>query len=135
MPDRAVLDTGVIFAIYFKEEASSRAKKAALENDPITVDLAFAETGNAAWKRITLFGEDRDANRDSLRKCIDFIKSCTLLRSSDLVDLAFEISVEDKTTFYDSLFLAAAEKEQVPLQTLDKKLYEKVKVNRDVQMV
>jgi predicted nucleic acid-binding protein len=135
MPDRVVLDTGVIFAIYFKEEASSRAKRAAVENDPITVDLAFAETGNAAWKRVTLFGEDRDANRDSLQKCIDYINSCTLLRSSDLVDLAFEISVEDKTTFYDSLFLAAAEKEQVPLLTLDKKLCEKVKVNRDVQMV
>ncbi len=135
MPDRVVLDTGVIFAIYFKEEASSRAKRIALENDPITVDLAFAETGNAAWKRITLFGEDVDANRESLLKCIDYIKSCNLLRSSDLVDLAFGISLENKTTFYDSLFLAAAEKEQVPLLTLDKKLYEKVKINRDVQMV
>lgn len=135
MPDRVVLDTGVIFAIYFKEEASSRAKKAAVENDPITVDLAFAEAGNAAWKRVMLFGEDRDANRNSLRGCIEYIKSCTILRSSDLADLAFEISLEDKTTFYDSLFLAAAEKEQVPLLTLDKKLYEKVKLNRNVQMV
>lgn len=43
--------------------------------------------------------------------------------------------MEDGTTFYDSLFLAAAEKEQVPLLTLDKKLYEKVKANKDVQMV
>lgn len=135
MPDRAVLDTGVIFAIYFKEEASGRAKRAAMENDPITVDLAFAEVGNAAWKRVTLFGEYRDANRNSLQRCIDYIKSCTLLRSSDLADLAFEISMEDKTTFYDSLFLAAAEVEQVPLLTLDKKLYEKVKINRDVRMV
>lgn len=135
MPDRVVLDTGVIFAIYFKEEASSRAKRVAAENDPITVDLAFVEVGNAAWKRVMLFGEDKDASRDSLQKCIDYTKSCTLLRSSDLVDLAFEISVEDKTTFYESLFLAAAEKEQVPLLTLDKKLYDKVKVNRDVQMV
>jgi predicted nucleic acid-binding protein len=135
MPDKVVLDTGVIFAIYFKEEASTRAKRVALENDPITVDLAFAETGNAAWKRTVLFGEDKDVNWDSLRKCIEYIRSCTLLRSSDLVDLAFEISVEEKTTFYDSLFLAAAEKKQVPLLTLDKKLYEKVKVNRNVQIV
>jgi predicted nucleic acid-binding protein len=43
--------------------------------------------------------------------------------------------VENKTTFYDSLFLAAAEKERVPLYTLDKKMYEKVKAKRDVQMV
>lgn len=67
MPDRVVLGTGVIFAVYFKEGASSRAKKAAMENDPITVDLAFAEADNAAWKRIMSFGEDRDANRISLR--------------------------------------------------------------------
>ncbi len=135
MPDRVVLDTGIIFAVYFKEEASSRAKKVAAENDPITIDLAFAEAGNAAWKRIVLFGEDRDASQESLFKCIDYIESCTILRSSDLTDLAFKIAVENKTTFYDSLFLAAAEKEQVPLLTLDKKLYDKAKANKDVQLI
>lgn len=135
MPDRVVLDTGIIFAIYFKEEASSRAKKVAAENDPITIDLAFAEAGNAAWKRIVLFGEDRGASQDSLSKCIEYIKSCTILRSSDLTDLAFKIAVENKTTFYDSLFLAAAEKEQVSLLTLDKKLYDKVEANKDVRLI
>ncbi len=135
MPDRVVLDTCIIFAIYFKEEASSRAKKVASENDPITVDLAFAEAGNAAWKRIVLFGDDRDACRDSLCKCTDYIKSCTILRSSDLTDLAFEIAIENETTFYDSLFLAAAEKEQVSLLTLDKELYDKVKANKDVRLI
>ena len=43
MPGRVVLDTGVIFAVYFKEEASGRAKKIAAENDPITIDPAFSE--------------------------------------------------------------------------------------------
>ncbi|MGA9097739.1 MAG: type II toxin-antitoxin system VapC family toxin [Methanotrichaceae archaeon] len=135
MPDRVVLDTGIIFAVYFKEEASSRAKKVAAENDPITVDLAFAEAGNAAWKRVVLFGEDRDASQESLSKCIDYIKSCTILRSSDLTDLAFKIAVENKTTFYDSLFLAAAEIEKVPLLTLDKKLFDKVKANKDIRLI
>ena len=69
MPDRVVLDTGIIFTVYFKEGASSRAKKVAAENDPITVDLA------------------------------------------------------------------AAEKEQTSLLTLDKKLYDKAKANRDVRLV
>lgn len=135
MPDRVVFDIGIIFAVYFKEEASSRAKKIAAENDPITVDLAFAEAGKAAWKRVVLFGEDIDASRDSLCKCIDYIKSCTIVRSSDLADLAFKIAIENKTTFYDSLFLAAAEEEQVPLMTLDKKLYDKVKANEDVRLI
>jgi predicted nucleic acid-binding protein len=52
-----------------------------------------------------------------------------------LAELAYEISVENKITFYDSLFLAAAEKEKVPLYTLDKKLYDKVKTKIDVRMI
>jgi predicted nucleic acid-binding protein len=71
----------------------------------------------------------------ALYKCLDLIKSCSILDSFELAELAYEISVENRTTFCDSLFLAAAERENVPLYTLDKKLYEKVKAKRDVRMV
>jgi predicted nucleic acid-binding protein len=135
MPDKAVLDTSVIFAIYFKEKASSRARNIAANYDPITVDLAFAETGNAAWKRITLFNDDADANRDSFTSCIDYIKSCKLLRSSDLATHAYEIAIDDRISFYDALFLAASDEENVPIFTLDKKLYERVKDKRNIRMV
>jgi len=135
MRDRAVLDTGIIVAIYFEEDASERAVEIAYEHSPITLDLAVAEVGNAAWKRVTLFGEGKDATGKSLFKCLDFIKSCAQMSSSELAELAYEISVENKITFYDSLFLAAAEKEKVPLYTLDKKLYEKVKTKMDVRMI
>jgi predicted nucleic acid-binding protein len=47
-------------------------------------------------------------------------------------DRCSEIAVEDKTSYYDSLFLAAAEREEMPLLTLDRKLYEKAKAKRDV---
>ena len=99
------------------------------------MDLAVAEVGNAAWKRVAFFGESKDATWKSLYKCLEFIKSCSQISSFELAELAYEISVENKTTFYDSLFLAAAEKERVPLYTLDKKMHEKVKAKRDVQMV
>jgi len=135
MRDRAVLDTGVIVAIYFDEDASERAVEVASKHSPITLDLAVAEVGNAAWKRVAFFGESKDATWKSLYKCLEFIKSCSQISSFELAELAYEISVENKTTFYDSLFLAAAEKEGVPLYTLDKKMYEKVKAKRDVQMV
>ena len=135
MRDKAILDTGVIVAIYFEEDASERAVEAASEHSPITVDLAVAEVGNAAWKRVALFGEGKDATWRSLYKCLDLIKSCSIIDSFELAELAYEISVENRTTFYDSLFLAAAERENVPLYTLDKKLYEKVKAKRDVRMV
>ena len=135
MQDRAVLDTGVIVAIFFDEAASDRAVEVASECSPVTLDLAVAEAGNAAWKRVAFFGESKDAAWKSLYKCLEFIKSCHQISSSELAALAYEISVENGTTFYDSLFLAAAEKERVPLYTLDRKMYEKVKAKRDVHMV
>jgi predicted nucleic acid-binding protein len=135
MRDKAVLDTGVIVALYFEEDASERAVLAAGEYNPITLDLAVAEVGNTAWKRAVFFKEGKDATWLSLSKCLEFIKSCTLIISSDLAWQAYEIGLENGTTFYDSLFLAAAERERVPLLTLDKKMYEKVKAKMDVRLL
>ncbi len=136
VPDRAVLDSCVIAAIFFKEDASPRALESVAECDPFTLDLAVCEVGNVAWKQVSFFGEDKKRALDALRDGLEFINTtCILLNSSDLLEEAFEIAVLDKTSFYDSLFLAAAEKERVPLLTLDKKLYNKVKETRDVRLV
>ncbi len=136
MPDRAVLDSSVIAAIFFKEDASPRALKSVAECDPFTLDLAVCEVGNVAWKQVSFSGEEKERALDALRDCLEFINiTCIILKSSDLLEEAFEIAVMDKTTFYDSLFLAAAEKERVPLLTLDKKLYNRVKETRDVHLV
>ena len=102
----------------------------------ITLDLAVAEVGNVAWERAILYEEDEDTTLAALQDCRDFIAgSCALLRSFDLVEEAYEISVEDKIAFYDSLFLAAADKERAPLFTLDKKLHEKVKAKKNVRVI
>ena len=99
MRDRAVLDSGVIFALYFEEDASERAINAVDLLSPITIDLAVAEIGNAAWKRVALFKESKDSTRASLSKCLEFIKSCRVILTSDLAELAYEIALENKTTF------------------------------------
>ena len=91
--------------------------------------------GNAAWKRVAFFQEREDAARLSLSKCLEFIASCAVMRSSDLAAQAFEISLETKATFYDSLFLAASEQEKVPLITLDRKMYQLAKAKYNVQML
>ncbi len=135
MRGRAVLDSGVIFALYFEEDASERAVRAANEYSPITLDLAVAEVGNAAWKRVAFFKENKDATLLSLSKCLLFIKSCTIMNSSDLAGSAYEIALENKTTFYDSLFLAAAQQGNVPLLTLDKKMYVAAKAKNNIQML
>jgi predicted nucleic acid-binding protein len=136
MPDRVVLDSSILAAMFFKEASSSRALKCAAECDPVTLDLAIAEVGNVAWKQVVFSGESKEKALDAFGDCQDFITTaCTLMKASDLTVEAFEIAVEDKTSYYDSLFLAAAQEEEMPLLTLDRKLYEKAKAKRDVRLV
>ena len=136
MPHRAILDSSVFAAILFREASSPRALKCASECDPVTLDLAMAEVGNVAWKRVLFFGESRERASDALQDCQDFIATaCTLIKASDIFIKAFQIAVEDKVSYYDSLFLAAAEREGIPLLTLDQKLQEKAKAKRDVRLI
>jgi predicted nucleic acid-binding protein len=46
-----------------------------------------------------------------------------------------ETTEKNKTSYYDSLFLAAAEVKEIPMLTLDRELYEKAKAKRDVRMI
>ena len=136
MPDEVVLDSSLIAAMFFKEDASMRAQDAASNSDLITLDLAIAEVGNVAWKQVVLCGADKDKTLVAFKKCQSFIsEACELVRAEDLTIRAYNIAVETRTAFYDSLFLAAAEARQVPLLTLDRKLYEKARSTRNVQLI
>ena len=136
MPDEVVLDSSVIAAMFFKEDASMRAQDAAAKSDLITLDLAIAEVGNVAWKQVVLCGADKDQTLVAFKKCQSFIsEACELVRAEDLTIRAYNIAVETRTAFYDSLFLAAAEARQVPLLTLDRKLYEKARSTRNVKLI
>lgn len=134
MLDNAVLDSSVIAAIFFDEDASIRAKQVAARHRPTTVDWAYAEVGNIAWKRITKFNENVDATLSSLKKCIEYMSSCSLIDGLELVEPAVTLSIEHKITFYDALYVAASEKVNAPLYTLDKKLLAETK-NMNVQLV
>ncbi len=136
MLDRVVLDSNVLAAMFFKEDASQRALKAVTEPDLVTLDLSIVEVGNVAWKLVILSGEDKDLTLTALQKCLSFIsEACNIARAQDLVEEAYEISMETKVTFYDSLYLALAKIEQVPLLTLDKKLYNKANASQNVRLI
>ena len=136
MPDEVVLDSSVIAAMFFKEDASMRALEAAAKPDLITLDLAIAEVGNVAWKQVAFCGEDKDLTLVAFKRCQSFIlEACKLVRAEDLTMGAYSIAIETNTDFYDSLFLAAAEMKSVPLLTLDRKLYEKAKPTMNVQLI
>ena len=59
MSDKIILDSSLIAAIFFKEEASERAERAVENCDLITVDLAAAEVANVSWKRVVFFNESK----------------------------------------------------------------------------
>ena len=129
MRDKAVLDTGIISALFFEEEISKRAEKIVeAYDDLITVDLAIPELANVAWKRVQFFKEPKETIEVNLRKGVEFIlRACDVISSCEIYKRAFEIAVERGITVYDALFLAAAEKEGADFITSDGKLVEKLK--------
>ncbi len=136
MPDRAIFDSSAIAAIFFKEEYSERAERVAENYKLITVDLAIAEVANVAWKRVVFFNESKNVILKALKRCIDFIVgACEVITTRELIEDAFEIAISDKITIYDSIFIAASEREKVPLLTTDGKFYEKVKSKRSVKLI
>ncbi len=129
MRDKAVLDTGIISALFFKEEISEEAEKIVeTYEDLITVDLAIPELTNVAWKRVQFFKEPKETIEVNLRKGIEFIvRACNVISSFEMYEKAFEIAIRMEITVYDALFLAAAEKEGADFITSDGKLVEKLK--------
>ena len=51
MPDKVILDSCIIAAIFLPETITGKAIDAAAEHTCVTVDLAYTEVANAAWKR------------------------------------------------------------------------------------
>ncbi len=134
--DKVILDSGVIAAIFFKENASERAERVAEIHRLITLDLAYVEVANVAWKRVAIFNESAELMLKALKNSSDFISgACDVIASKELLDDAFKIAVSEKVTIYDSLFVAASEREKVPLLTTDGKLYEKLNKKRNVKLV
>lgn len=123
MPTKYVLDSSVIAAIFFQEPSSEKAAQAVENRELVTVDLARAEVANVAWKRVTLFNEDREITTKALQMSMEFIgTSCEVIPTRELVGESFQIALKNKISFYDALFVSASLREGVPLLTLDKKL-------------
>lgn len=90
-------------------------------------DLIYAEFGNIVWKkRIFQNLDSQDANF----AIKEFKKiSFTLTPISLLFDDAYQIAVRYKRTFYDSLYLALARRENCGFVTADEKLVNAVRTD------
>ena len=123
MPDRIVLDSCVIAAIFFSETITGKAIDAAEDHDCITVDLACAEVANVAWKRAVHAGNNPEDLKRSLDDAVAFIReTCEVLPAHDLITPAWELACHHRITIYDALFVAASIRCNAPLVTADTKL-------------
>jgi predicted nucleic acid-binding protein len=124
MHDKIVLDSSVIAAIFFPEAITEKAIDAAADHDCITVDLAFAEVANAAWKRVVHAGNDPVAVKTFLDNCTAFItETCDVIPARDLITPAWDLACRYRITIYDALFVAASARCDATLVTADEKLH------------
>ncbi|RLI78873.1 PIN domain-containing protein [Archaeoglobales archaeon] len=129
MPDKIVLDSNVIVAIFFREDGVSEVAEKIVEKYKhyYTLDFAIVEITNVAWKKVMFEKEPIEIIEDGLRKCIEFVTSvCEVINSVELYGVAFKIAIEKNISAYDSLFAALSMKYNAPLATADRKLHEKV---------
>jgi len=121
-----VVDSSVLFALFFPEEYSSWCEEKIKEYEELHVpELVFLETSNTAWKRIVLFKHPSSTVLRNLKLLHRFINNiCIIHRDADYLEKAIELSINLEITIYDSLFLAIAEKYKTKVLTIDKKLVE-----------
>ena len=120
MPDKIVLDSCIIAAIFFPETITGKAIDAAADHDCITVDLACAEVANAGWKRAVRAGNNPEDVKRSLDDAVAFIReTCEVLPAHDLISSAWDLACSNRITIYDALFVAASIRCNAPLVTAD----------------
>ncbi|MEX0567920.1 MAG: type II toxin-antitoxin system VapC family toxin [Candidatus Njordarchaeota archaeon] len=129
MRDNVVLDSSVIAAIYFTDPYSDWASSIVkLCRECYTLDIAYVEIGNVAWKRIHIFGQPEEAILLGLKSAIRFIDNvCLVVDSRSIIEEAINLALEEEIAVYDALFVYLAKKNNASLATLDKKLISKLK--------
>jgi len=113
-----VIDASALAAIVLKEEGwEDLLNLSALF---ISVELALKEAANAVWAAALSGRLSRAESREALSILREFFAGNVVTRpQSDLVDAAFELALKHGITVYDSIYVALALRESLPLLTLD----------------
>lgn len=123
MSDKIILDSCIIAAIFLPELITGKAIEAAADHTCITVDLAYTEVANAAWKRVLHAGNDPVLIRTYLDNAIAFVReTCDVIPSEKLITPAWDLACRHKITIYDALFVAASIQCNASLVTADTRL-------------
>ena len=116
------MDSCVIAAIFLPEAITDKAIEAAVDHECTTVDLAYTEVANAAWKRAVHTGQDMQTVKTALDDAMAFIKeTCDVIPADELINPAWDLACRHRITIYDALFVAASIRCDAPLVTADKR--------------
>lgn len=128
MPDSIVLDSCIIAAVFFPEGITEKAIEIVESHDCTTVDLAYVEVANVAWKRVRHSGQDLGIIGSGLADSQAFIReTCRVVSAHDLMPAAYELACSHGITIYDALFVAATVQSGTCLLTSDARLHEVAK--------
>ena len=105
-----VIDASTL-AKYILREENWEKVKVYLLNEPYSLTLALAEVSNAIWKHCVLYKkvsyEDAKTMFDALKKLRDVV---TFEPFEKYLEDAMKISMEERITIYDALYIAQAKK-------------------------
>lgn len=120
-----VIDTMVFAYALLKVEGKYEQAIAAIEavEEIIVPDSMFAELGNVVWQWIEFRQLPLETGLEVLEDAEALVDK--IVPSAHIRELALELAVQASHPFYDTLFVAAAIKEQVQVITFDRKLVNK----------
>ena len=104
------------------------------EDEPYSLTLALAEVSNAIWKHHVLYKEISYEDAKTMFNALEKLKDVVIFESfENYLKEAMKISIKEKITIYDALYLAQAKKFS-SLLTSDEKQWKVAKKNKYYQI-
>jgi predicted nucleic acid-binding protein len=114
-----VIDVSILVKFILKEEGWNKIADF-LKAGTISVDLVIKETVNAIWKRVMRKEISLEEAKDMFEAMKEILNKAVIIENEmDYIDEAFEISIKQNITVYDSLYIALAKKKKLELLTAD----------------
>ena len=120
MKELKILDASCLAKIILQEDGWELVP---LDENTFTLDFAFVEVMNVIWKAIIT---NRIEEEDELERCNilkEIHRYLPVRDSSKYFSKALKISIGEKITIYDSLYIAAGIFDSATLYTSDKNRY------------
>lgn len=127
--NRFVVDASVAIKWYLPEDYSEDAERLLNpEIELIVPELLFSEISNIVWKQVTR----ENYSRQKAATILDALEAVpfNVWSAKSLMRNAFDIACLTKRTFYDSLYVALAEKTACKMVTADRKLLNSLEGSR-----